>query len=414
MPDRYVCNLCHKPVTITLKNKYRKHDNPDTGKECLMAGKSVPQLQLDRGPMTPEELKDPDKPVYGRDLASCSACNRKLVALAADGLLKQHSSKQGEWSPCDNREPTIEGALVDSASTDPLTTGSSSSEESSGDTSSSSPITRFAQPFQPPSRWAQPSDTRPVSGSSVPMSEFSRDLMVSLKQVFFQYQQRQTSDNRSAQTTMGPSEIGSPCDRRIVMSLLGVPAVAPGGDGFAAWLGTQAHAGVASMLEWASGSSGRYAVEVPLLFPSAHVPRGTSDALDRVLRVAVDHKFMGTYSLRKLRTKGRPSGVYRVQVHTYAYGQQLRGEKVDMVAIVAWPRQGASLDEMYVWSEPYDPSIAIAALGRVHDLATRLGPAPYGEVAMDQWRHFKVADDCRYCPFYLPDGDNTFACNGKE
>lgn len=410
---RFVCNVCHKAVSVTTRDRFRTHKDGD--ENCLGSGRIVPQMQLDQGPMTEAELKQPDKPVYGRDLASCATCDRKLVALTEDGKLKQHSSSRTEWSPCDNREPTIDTGLSAPDATSAPTTGSSSAEKSSGDTSSSSPITRFAQPCAPSSRFAQPCDTRTVeSGSSIQMSEFSRDLLVSLKQVFFQYNQRQTSDNRSAQTTLGPSEIGSPCDRRIVMSLLGMPAVAPGGDGFAAWLGTQAHAGVAQMLEWASGRSGRYVVEVPLLFPSPYVPRGTSDALDRVLRVALDHKFMGTYSLRKLKTKG-PSATYRKQVHTYAYGQQLRGEKVDWVAIVGWPRQEADLDDMYVWSEPYDPSVAIEALGRVHSLAESAeARRKDGATKMGTALSFPITKDCTYCPFYLPDGDNRFACNGKE
>lgn len=403
--DKYACNLCHKAVAVTTRNKYRKHDNPETGDDCLMTGKSVPAIQLDKGPLTPEELKQPDRPVYGRDMASCGACGRKLVALAEDGRLKQHSSKQGVWSPCDNREPTIDTELSAPAAS-PAVPVSAVIESSSGSTPVSSARSRWAQPAAAPSRFAQPGKLPRASGSTLPMSEFSQQLLTSMKEMFFHYNNRQTSDNRSAQTTLGPSEIGSPCDRRIVMSLLGVQPVAPGGDGFAAWLGTQAHAGVAEMLSWADGRSGRYAVEVPLLFPSAHVPRGTSDALDRVLRVAIDHKFMGTYSLRKLKEKG-PSDTYRVQVHTYAYGQQLRGEKVDMVAIIGWPRQGSSLDDLYVWSEPYDPSVAIKALGRVQRLAVA------AEADAD-WRKAAIADDCRYCPFYLPGGDNSYACNGKE
>src|SRR5207302_6873636 len=58
-----------------------------------------------------------------------------------------------------------------------------------------------------------------------------------------------------------------PIYRRLAMSLLGMRPVNPGGDGFAAWLGTQGHRGMADIYEWADGRSGRFAVETPLNFP---------------------------------------------------------------------------------------------------------------------------------------------------
>src|SRR5574337_1895898 len=75
-------------------------------------------------------------------------------------------------------------------------------------------------------------------------NQFSNDLGVSIREIFHAYGIRDSSDNRSAQRHLGPSEIGTPCDRRIAMSLFGVRPVNPGGDGFAAWLGTQGHRGM--------------------------------------------------------------------------------------------------------------------------------------------------------------------------
>lgn len=187
--------------------------------------------------------------------------------------------------------------------------------------------------------------------------------------------------------------------------------VNPGGDGFAAWLGTQGHRGMADIYEWADGRQGRFAVETPLNFPSKYVPKGTGDLLDRKLRCFVDWKFMGTWSLKKLRTSG-PSATYRAQVHTYAYGAWTRGEKVDHVAIVGMPRQGASLDDMYVWSEPYDRTVAEVALERVNKIADYLA-AP-GTNA-EKVKSFATADDCRYCPFFLPgSSDLNHACCGHR
>lgn len=234
---------------------------------------------------------------------------------------------------------------------------------------------------------------QPDKGFPTANCQFGNDLAVSIKEIFYAYDTRDTSDNRSAQRHLGPSEIGTPCDRRLAMSLLGMRPVNPGGDGFAAWLGTQGHRGMADIYEWADGRSGRFAAEMPLTYPSKLVPRGTGDLLDRRTATFVDWKFLGFWSLKKLRTSG-PSPTYRTQIHTYAGGAVYRGEKVKHVAIVGMPRQGASLDEMYVWSEPYDKTVYESALKRVAEIGKQLDG---GATAVD----FPVAADCRYCPFHL-------------
>lgn len=244
---------------------------------------------------------------------------------------------------------------------------------------------------------------------------FAHDLATSIQETFYAYGNRNTDDNRSAQAHMGPSEIGSPCDRRIAMSLMGVPPVNPGGDGFAAWVGTQGHRGMADIYEWADGRSGRFAVETPLNFPSKLVPRGTGDLLDRRLRCFVDWKFMGNWSLKKLMQHG-PSDTYRVQIHTYAYGATVRGEKVERVAIVGMPRQGAKLSELFVWSEPYDKTVALDALARVEAIArdVKVWSVGTNQDTASVIERFQVADDCRYCPNHLPKStDLSHGCNGK-
>lgn len=256
---------------------------------------------------------------------------------------------------------------------------------------------------------------QPAKSFATGNNAFSNDLSVSIREIFYAYDKRDSNDNRSAQRHLGPSEIGTPCDRRLAMSLLGIPPVNPGGDGFAAWLGTQGHRGMADIYTWADGRSGRFAVETPLHFPSKLVPRGTGDLLDRKLRAFVDWKFMGTWSLKALRTSG-PKPTYRVQIHTYAYGAVQRGEKVDQVAIVGMPRQGASLDEMFVWSEPYDQLVAVEALMRVEKIGKRVASGVADPIESDEEivKSMGTAADCTYCPFHLPgSSDLGHACNGK-
>lgn len=231
-----------------------------------------------------------------------------------------------------------------------------------------------------------------------------------LKELFYAYDNRQSDDNRSAQQTLGPSEIGSPCDRRIAMSLLRLPAVNSGGDGWAAFVGTNGHVGLSEMLLWGNAGSGRYQTEVPLTFNSAVVPRGTTDVIDTQLLIVGDHKLMGSWSLNKLRTEG-PNQTYRVQAHTYGYGARLKGFKIKDVAIIGWPRDGSSLEELYVWTEPYDPDIARDAIKRVEDIERFLmtDSSDPLEFAIDN-------SDCRYCPFHLPGAAKSEGgvCTGRD
>lgn len=206
------------------------------------------------------------------------------------------------------------------------------------------------------------------------------------------------------------------------MSLLRLPPVNPGGDNWASFIGTCVHSGLEQMLVWADAGSGRYAAELKVALPSKYVPRGTSDLLDRTLLVIMDWKVMGNWSLNKLRTEG-PNPTYRVQAHLYAYGARLKGEKVNDVAIVGLPREASSLEDMYVWTEPYDPAVARDALGRVDKIGATLFPS-VGEVAqvMDltsRLKHYTEHpidnSDCRFCPFHMKGAarSENGVCNGR-
>ena len=248
-----------------------------------------------------------------------------------------------------------------------------------------------------------------------PMGDLAKELATKIKETFYAYSNRKTEDNRSAQTTLGPSEIGTPCDRRLAMALLGVPPVNPGGDGWAAFVGTCTHVGMADVYTFADAGTGRYAVELPVFTGMPTVPRGTTDLLDRRDGTVVDWKVMGAYSLKKFRLEG-PTATYRTQAHVYGYGAERAGEKVRNVAIVALPRAGSSLDEMHVWTEKYDRKLAEAALKRVEKIAADVQSTMQYDTGnpMTAARSFEVADDCRYCPFHLKkDTEMVRGCPGS-
>lgn len=261
---------------------------------------------------------------------------------------------------------------------------------------------------QPKPMFDQPSPAgkrSKVVTSARPMTPKGLEIAHRLKEMFFAYTNLQ---ERSVQTTLGPSEIGHPCDRRLAMSLMHIPPSNPGGDNWASFVGTCIHAGLADMLVWGDAGSGRYLVEEKLSFPSTFVPSGTADVVDRVLLCVLDHKGQGQWSLDKLKVDGPPPH-YRVQVHTYGYGARMRGEVVSDVAIVGWPRDKSSLDDLYVWTEPYDPQVARDALARVERIGDQLPGTPYTDWPIDN-------TDCKYCPFYLPGAQASEGghCNGRH
>jgi hypothetical protein len=278
--------------------------------------------------------------------------------------------------------------------------------------------------------FAQPAGRRSEQ-PEVEMSTDAASIAARLKELFYAYDNRRTSDNRSAQVTMGPSEMGTPCDRRLALSVMRMPPVNPGGDGWAAFVGTAIHASLEQMFMWADAGTGRFAVEQRLEFGHPIVPKGTADLLDRTLLMILDHKCQGRWSRNKLKTQG-PSPTYKVQAHVYAYGARLRGEKIEKIAIISWPRDEATLDDLYVHVEDYDPLIAKRAFERVDRIGAEVEakraelhdsyPVTVEpseelelEIAARTAGEFNVADDCRFCPFYLPNArDITRGCNGKR
>lgn len=378
------------------------------------------------------------------EYVSVKAANAKPIDWSKVGDLK-HSPPAEEIDEKEAAEEEAEReflalAAESGASTETSFLESSSTSTPSPDSTSDSPTfslgtrlsERFLQPFSPflqPAEWIPPALVfiqpeayeGPVKGE--PMGDLAKELATRIKETFYSYSNRKSTDNRSAQTTLGPSEIGTPCDRRLAMALMGVPAVNPGGDGWAAFVGTCTHVGMAEIYTFADAGTGRYSVEMPVFLGVPEVPRGTTDLLDRRDGTIVDWKVMGAYSLKKFKAEG-PSITYRAQAHTYGYGAELAGEKVRNVAIVGLPRAGSSLDEMHVWTEKYDKKVALAALKRVEKIAADVQALEAEQATwagldvaagrMRKAKTFEAGDDCRYCPFFLKkDEDMARGCPGK-
>lgn len=436
MADGYLCRACSKVITATKNHRYRSHTDGN-GEPCEASSTEIPD---DLAPSKPGEV-----PEAGKDYATCRDCGR-AVKLTRLGYFPPHTTtlrggeacgaagtrakyatdlalpgdevpKAGAERPKISAQMEVDrvsaldaGASTESSSPESVTT-SPPSKTPSGEPSPSPTVTATAGPFpfgpklsetirQPDSPFLQPP---PYSGPEKPepMGDYARELATRIKETFYSYSNRKSVDNRSAQTTLGPSEIGTPCDRRLAMALMGIPAVNPGGDGWASFVGTCGHEGMAEIYRFADAGTGRYAVEFPVYLGVPSVPRGTADLLDRWTATISDWKFMGAYSLKKFKLEG-PSDTYRVQAHVYAYGAERGGEKVKKVSIVGLPRAGSSLDEMHVWEEPYDKRVAQDALSRVERIAEEARSFEQHGTPMEIATRFPIdKDSCRYCPFHL-------------
>ena len=201
---------------------------------------------------------------------------------------------------------------------------------------------------------------------------------------------------RSQQTALGPSEIGTPCERRLAYRLANLPPVNFNRDPWPAIVGTAIH-------QWLEGAVNRYGdprfeTEAELMIDPA-LP-GHSDLLRET--TVVDYKTAGTDVMREVRKNG-PSRSYKVQINLYGMGQVKRGKQIERVALVYLPRAG-NLSGMYVWVDKYRPDVAQAALDRMYAVAS-------GLIEVDIFNHPEIfnlipaaSDHCGFCPYYRKAG----------
>lgn len=428
-PELYTCPECDQDnIGVTLAGKLRSHKVPasfdETRPKCPGSGEAVTQLPPEGPCSSPEDSGGtPPEP------ANSATCSRT----SDTGDRPPETPRHTTGTPMTTTErvsPDVPSSVLARRTVetipgvDEYADGMERADERRS-TLAAEQLRRYAEhapkfdrpapvEVEQPPLFDRPAQTHKPGKGVVPMTPLGLEICARLKEMFHAYSNRM---DRNQQQTLGPSEIGTPCDRRIALSLMRYPPVNPGGDNWASFVGTCGHSGLEDMFLWADAGSGRYAPEVKLLFPSPHVPTGTTDLIDRILLCVLDHKFMGDWSLGKLRTEG-PSQTYRVQAHTYAYGAAMRGEKVKHVAIVGWPRTKGNLDDLYVWTEEYNPGVARNAIKRVDDIAKAIGPmAPDGEWSAARGEDFPIDNsDCTYCPFYMKNAAQSKGgvCNGRH
>jgi hypothetical protein len=216
---------------------------------------------------------------------------------------------------------------------------------------------------------------------------------------------------RSQQQALGPSEIGEVCPRKLAYKLMRHTESNTDSDPWASIVGTAVHAWLADAFLAANARLGRirYLVEQRLVIRGALT--GTCDLYDADRQMVIDHKVPGVTSMNAAKKNG-PSPTYIAQAHLYGYGYVQLGLPVKDVALALYPRAGM-LSGLWVWTQPYDESVALQALARhdsILEVAAALDVAHHAERYRDVPR--VTGHACTYCPYWKPGTDTGDGCPG--
>lgn len=168
---------------------------------------------------------------------------------------------------------------------------------------------------------------------------------------------------RSLQASLGSSEAGHACDRRIAYRLAGARPTNLT-DPLRAFVGSGFHSAIAELFVRLDAGSGRFLVEQRLMYRG--LP-GTVDLFDRYTRTVIDWKTTLKSKLTKVRHDG-PAQPYIVQTQLYGAALAASGEDVRSVALAFVPVDG-SLADLWVWRARFDQRIADDAIDRIERLA---------------------------------------------
>jgi len=226
---------------------------------------------------------------------------------------------------------------------------------------------------------------------------------------------------RSLQSNIGPSELSSPCDRRVGYRLAQVPPVNNTLDPWPAIVGTAIHDWLEHAVKtWNLNNKlpdGSYEWITETRLDFSEFVTGRSDLLNVRTGTVVDYKGVSPDKMRTIKRDGSPAN-YRKQIQIYGWGYERLGYAVKKVALAYVPRAG-NIKDMHVEVFDYDPSVGPLAVSRVPLVATRL-------VELDifdnphRWEQVSAvpSHDCGFCPWYssrrTPElGASNLGCPGK-
>lgn len=218
------------------------------------------------------------------------------------------------------------------------------------------------------------------------------------------------SQPRTLQKKIGPSEIGTECDRCLTLKLGG--AEEERDVAWLTWVGSAVHAYLENTFEVKNTQLGwrRFLIE-----ERVHVGNindtpvtGKMDLFDLATAGITDWKIVGKGTLDKVKKSG-PARVYRAQGHLYGEGSRNRGLDVHRIRIAFLPRNAPSLDHAFIFEEEYNAEIARAAINRADFTAREIAIYGLDVVLESAPAHIGEYSCARY-----PDGKVASARNGND
>lgn len=180
--------------------------------------------------------------------------------------------------------------------------------------------------------------------------------------------------DRNLQTRIGPSGLGTTCDRCLVHGLAETPQQQPDHPPWYAGIGTCVH-------EYFGEAVTRHEVQVAMrgestrFLPENRVSvgyvigvgevTGSSDVFDTVEGEVIDYKILGKASLDKL-ARGDLRPIYLRQAMLYGLGWRNAGYTVNNVTIFGIPRNAARIADGTTLTLPYDEEVARDTLARAN------------------------------------------------
>ena len=202
---------------------------------------------------------------------------------------------------------------------------------------------------------------------------------------------------RSLQAHLGPSEIGQVCNLRLWYRLQGTPIVNMP-DPLKSLFGVAFHAWMAEHMLKLDGGSHRYLIEHQVRYRGIS---GSLDLHDRYRRRCWDWKTTSLDRIKQYRADGVPNN-YLVQINIYGQGLLAEGEQVDDLILAFIPRDG-KLSDAWLHAMTPDKALADESIDR-YDRLSKVTDPP--EPSPGVW--------CGYCPNYREHAaDIAVACPGR-
>ena len=224
---------------------------------------------------------------------------------------------------------------------------------------------------------------------------------------------RANQSARTLQKHIGPSEIGSECDREVAFKLAGYAPTNHIVDKWASIKGTAFH-------EWAAEEvprhePGRYLTEFPVTPIDGH--RGTADGYDFKRRMVFDWKVLHDEHLELIRREG-PDRKYHIQALLYALGFRKLGLPVDYVCIVVLPAQKGTLQNMFVHrieiTPQTDEEVRIVLEEELPRRQAYAGLLQLNLINLNQVPKTPTKN-CYFCPAYRPTAERGIpSCQGGK